>query len=135
MDAIEDMPLILAVSGTIRTVAMDVARSLDGSIATLTVAGRLTVTDTPGRLKAAALDAMAQGARAIILDLSQVPYIDSTRLGELITAHITVSRQQGRLVLVCTSGRIPALLKIAGLEGVFETHGSIEDARRALLGA
>lgn len=135
MDAIEDMPLILAVSGTIRTVAMDVARSLDGSIATLTLAGRLTVTDTPGRLKAAALEALAQGARAIILDLSQVPYIDSTRLGELITAHITVSRQQGRLVLVCTSGRIPELLKIAGLEGVFETYTSIDDARQALAGA
>lgn len=114
---------------------MDVARSLDGSIATLTLAGRLTVTDTPGRLKAAALEALAQRARAIILDLSQVPYIDSTRLGELITAHITVSRQQGRLVLVCTSGRIPELLKIAGLEGVFETYTSIDDARQALAGA
>lgn len=135
MDAIEDMPLILAVSGTIRTVVMDVARSLDGSIATLTLAGRLTVTDAPGRLKAAVQEMMAQGATAIVLDLSKVPYIDSTRLGELITAHITVTRQQGRLVLVCPSGRIPALLKIAGLEGVFETFLTIDDARHALTGA
>ena len=54
--------------------------------------GRLTVSDEPGSLKQAAADAVAGGAKSVVLDLSKVPYIDSTRLGELIAAHVTVSR-------------------------------------------
>lgn len=111
---------------------MEITRQLDGSVAVLALVGRLTVNDTPGRLKTEATQALADGARAIILDLAQVPYIDSTRLGELITAHISVSRQQGRLVLVCPTQRITALLRLAGLDGVFETYPSVADARRAL---
>jgi len=105
---------------------------VDG-IAVLALVGRLTVNDTPGQLKAEATLALAAGARAVILDLAQVPYIDSTRLGELIAAHITVARQGGRLVLVCPTERITALLRLAGLDGIFEIYRSRELARQALL--
>ena len=89
--------------------------------------------DTPGLLKTEATQAVADGARAVILDLAQVPYIDSTRLGELIGAHITVARQGGRLVLVCPTERITALLTLAGLGGIFETYSSLDLARQAVL--
>lgn len=111
---------------------MEITRQLDDGIAVLALVGRLTVTDAPGVLKAAAAQAVADGARAVALDLSQVPYIDSTRLGELIAAHITVARQEGRLVLICPTKRITALLRLAGLEGIFETYASLEEARTAL---
>ena len=113
---------------------MEISREQVGPIATLTLAGRLTVTDTPGRLKNEAADAIRAGATAVILDLTHVPYIDSTRLGELIATQITVSRQNGRLALVCPTQRITALLKLAGLEGVFETFPSVDAARTALGG-
>lgn len=113
---------------------MEITRAQAGHVATLTLAGRLTVTDTPGRLKAEAAAAIAEGATAVILDLTQVPYIDSTRLGELIATQITVSRQNGRLALVCPTQRITALLKLAGLDGVFETFPSVDAARSALGG-
>jgi anti-sigma B factor antagonist len=70
------------------------------------LAGRLTVNDQPGLLKEAVAEAVRRGARRVLLDLSGVRYIDSTRLGELIAAHITVSRQGGRLTLVATPPRI-----------------------------
>jgi anti-sigma B factor antagonist len=111
---------------------MEITQRRDGNIATLVVQGRLTITDTPGRLKAAATRALADGATAILLDLAQVPYIDSTRLGELIATHIAVARQNGRLLLICPTDRITALLKLAGLEGIFETFRSASDARKAL---
>jgi len=112
---------------------MEIIRHHVDGIAVLAMAGRLTVNDTPGLLKAEATQALADGARAVILDLAQVPYIDSTRLGELIAAHITVARQGGRLVLVCPTQRITALLQLAGLGGIFETYSSLELARQALL--
>jgi anti-sigma B factor antagonist len=112
---------------------MEITRHHVDAIAVLALVGRLTVNDTAGQLKAEATQALADGAGAVILDLSQVPYIDSTRLGELIGTHITVARQGGRLVLVCPTQRITALLKIAGLEGIFESYSSLDLARQAVL--
>ena len=111
---------------------MEIDTSLDGAIAIIRMTGRLTVSDKPGGLKQAATAAIAGGARVVLLDLSRVPYIDSTRLGELIAAHISVARQDGRLALVGTTARITELLTLAGLEGIFETHASVDAARAAL---
>lgn len=92
------------------------------------LSGRLTVTDEPGKVKQAVANAVERGARKVLMDLSGVRYIDSTRLGELIAAHIMVSRQGGRLTLVGTPDRILELLEIAGLDGVFELYKSVEEA-------
>jgi anti-sigma B factor antagonist len=92
------------------------------------LSGRLTVTEQPGLLRDAVSDLVRRGARDVYLDLSGVRYIDSTRLGELISAHITVSRQGGRLKLIGTPGPILELLEMAGLDGVFERHATVEEA-------
>jgi anti-sigma B factor antagonist len=97
-------------------------------VAIVELAGRLTVNDEPGMLKEAVAGAIQRGAKRVLLDLSGVRYIDSTRLGELIAAHVTVSRQGGRLSLVATPARIVELLDMAGLDGVFERLTSIEEA-------
>ena len=103
-----------------------------GEIAVLALSGRLTVNDQPGMLKDAVVTAVQDGAKHVLLDLSGVQYIDSTRLGEIIAAHITVTRHGGRLRLVGTPERITELLAIAGLEGVFERFATTEDASKQL---
>ena len=92
------------------------------------LAGRLTVNDQPGLLKEVIDEAAKKGSRRIALDLSGVRYIDSTRLGELIAAHITLSRQGGRLTLVALPPRIAELIDIAGLGSVFERLSTVEEA-------
>jgi anti-anti-sigma factor len=111
---------------------MEIQTSLDGRIATIRLTGRLTVSDKPGELKQAATSAVANGARSVVLDLARVPYIDSTRLGELIAVHVTVSRAGGRLALAGATDRITELLTVAGLEGIFESFGSVDQAHTAL---
>jgi len=103
-----------------------------GNVAVINLAGRLTVNDQPGMLKETVANALRRGARHVLLDLSGVRYIDSTRLGELIAAHVTVTRQGGRLKLVGVPGRVVELLQMAGLDGVFERYPSEEEATRDL---
>jgi anti-sigma B factor antagonist len=105
---------------------------IDGQVAIIELSGRLTVNDRPGVLKELVAAAIARGVHHVLLDLSDVHYIDSTRLGELIAAHITVSRSGGRLKLVHTPERVTELLVLAGLGDVFERFDSIDDARRSL---
>jgi anti-anti-sigma factor len=107
---------------------MDIRERQEGSVTVIELAGRFTVNDRPGQLRIAVAEAVARGARQLLLDLSGVHYIDSTRLGELIASHVTVTRQAGRLVLTGTPARIEELLTMAGLGGVFERHATIADA-------
>ena len=111
---------------------MDVYERRSGEVAILELGGRLTVNDQPGVLKEAVAGALQRGARHVLLDLSGVRYIDSTRLGELIAAHISVSRIGGRLKLVATPDRIVELLSLAGLGGIFERYATTDDAEASL---
>ncbi len=111
---------------------MDIREHRTGVVAVLELSGRLTVNDQPGLLKDTVAGAIQRGARHVLLDLSRVGYIDSTRLGELIAAHITVSRTGGRLRLVGTPSRVLDLLTMAGLDGVFEQFATTDDAAATL---
>jgi len=111
---------------------MEIRDRLIGNVAVVELAGRLTVNDQPGLLKDAITGIVSRGAQHVLLDLSEVHYIDSTRLGELIGAHVTVTRLGGRLKLVRTPPRIAHLLHIAGLGDIFECFESIESATSSL---
>ena len=111
---------------------MEIRERQLGELMVVELTGRLTVNDKPGVLKEAVAGAIAKGARHVVLDLAGVRYIDSTRLGELIAAHITVTRQGGKLKLVATPDRVCELLRMAGLDTVFERFATTEDAAKSL---
>lgn len=110
--------------------SMEIRERQIGDHTIVELKGRLTVNDQPGLLRQAVADAVQRGARQVLLDLSDVRYIDSTRLGELISAHVTVSRQGGKLRLVGTPERIVELLTMAGLDGIFERFATVQDAMK-----
>ena len=111
---------------------MEIRERQLGELTVVELTGRLTVNDKPGVLKEAVAGAIAKGARNVVLDLAGVRYIDSTRLGELIAAHITVTRQGGKLKLAGTPDRVCELLRMAGLDTVFEQFKTTEDAAKSL---
>ena len=109
---------------------MELTQREEGDVTVITLTGRLTVNDKPGLLKGAVAAAVARGAKHVVLELSAVKYIDSTRLGELIAAHVTLSRQGGRLSLAGVPARVAELLGMAGLDGVFSRYPTVGDAVR-----
>lgn len=109
---------------------MDLIEREVGGATVLQLTGRLTVNDRPGMLKGAVADAVDRGARRVVLDLSSVRYIDSTRLGEVIAAHVSLSRVGGQLRLAATPPRIAELFAMAGLDGVFARYPTVEAAVR-----
>jgi anti-sigma B factor antagonist len=62
-----------------------------------------------------------QGYSRLVIDLGQVPYIDSLGLGALIQAYATTTKSGGALKLLRVGKRLRDLLTITKLVTVFET--------------
>jgi anti-anti-sigma factor len=87
---------------------------------------------TVGDFRAALWDAAREGAGAVVVDLSQVSFIDSTGLGAIVELHSRLRRSGRRLAVVAPGGSAPAvLLGLAGLRDrlpISETRASALDA-------
>jgi anti-sigma B factor antagonist len=67
----------------------------------------------------------------LVLDLSEVPFCDSSGLGLLVSTLKRVRQAGGSLVLVTAPGMIERLLTITNLDGHFQTTRSVRDALAA----
>ena len=93
--------------------------------------GKITLGEGDELLKDKVNSLINQGHRKIVLNLADVPYLDSAGLGEVVRAYTTVSRQGGALKLLGLTKRITDLLAITKLLTVFETFDSEDEAVRS----
>ena len=68
----------------------------------------------------------------VILDLSDVPYIDSTALGALVSAYVSRQKAGRRVVLSGISERVANMLKITNVESLFLVFPTLEEAISSL---
>jgi len=102
-----------------------------GDVMVLDVKGKVTLGEGDEMLKDKVNSLVNQGNKKIVLNLAEVPYIDSAGLGEIVRTYTTVSRQGGSLKLLNLTKRITDLLSITKLLTVFETYESENDAIRS----
>jgi anti-sigma B factor antagonist len=93
-----------------------------GDVTILDMKGKMTLGDGDEMLRAKVNAIIQAGAKKILLNLGDVPYIDSAGLGEVVRTYTTVSRQGGVLKLLNLTKRIKDLLAITKLLTVFETY-------------
>ena len=98
------------------------------NVVILDLKGKLTIGEGDELLKGAIQKLMDQGHSNLLLNLEDVPYVDSAGLGEIVRTYTTVSRQGGSLKLVNLTKRITDLLAITKLLTVFDTFESEADA-------
>jgi anti-sigma B factor antagonist len=109
------------------SLSIDVSSAKDGAIVLFALGGSLDIATSPS-LRAALLDAAEGKNHEIIVDLSQLEFLDSTGLGALIGAHRRATENDGSVRLVAHEGQILRLLRITGLLDVFPVYPSVEAA-------
>ena len=62
---------------------------------------------------------LVKGIRRFVVDLSGVPFIDSSGMGELISIYTSITRLQGSIVLAGPVPRVRALLERIRLTRIF----------------
>ena len=106
-----------------------------GDVTIIDLNGKMTLGEGDELLRDKVNSLIAQGKKKLVLNLAEVPYIDSAGLGEIVRTYTTVSRQGGTLKLLNLTKRIQDLLAITKLLTVFETFESENDAVKSFSGA
>ena len=110
---------------------MQITERQVGDVMILDLKGKITLGEGDELLKDKVNSIVSQGRRKIVLNLAEVPYLDSAGLGEVVHAYTTVSRQGGSLKLLNLTKRITDLLSITKLLTVFDTFDSEDEAVRS----
>jgi anti-sigma B factor antagonist len=113
---------------------MQIDERVVNDVMILDLKGKMTLGEGDELLKDKINSLLQQGRKNILLNLENVPYIDSAGLGEVVRTYTTVSRQGGKLKLLNLTKRIQDLLAITKLLTVFETYENEPDAIKSFAG-
>ena len=97
----------------------------------LSLHGPLTMENVPPFLNAV----RREDARTVILDFSDVPYLDSSGLGSLVSAYVRRHKATQHIALSGVNDRVLKLFETTRVEPLFLMFPTLEDAITALTGA
>jgi anti-sigma B factor antagonist len=103
-------------------VKMQTAIREAGDVTIVDVKGRITVGEGNVILREIVRELSDKGKKAVVLNLGEVLYVDSSGVGELVKAHTTIRNQGGKLKLTNLNKRVNDLLEMTHLSAVFDIH-------------
>jgi anti-sigma B factor antagonist len=104
-----------------------ITHRLEGDVVIIEPGGREPLSDNDAGLQPLVRRLAEQGRRKFILNLKGVNYIDSTGLGAIARATITISQRDGELRLCNIARRVRDLMDAAKLTPVFQLYGTLDD--------
>ena len=105
-------------------------RQVDG-VTIVDLSGRITLGEGSVVLRDTIKDLLSKGQKKILLNLGDVSYIDSSGIGELVSAFTSVRNQGGELKLLHLTKKVHDLLQITKLYTVFD----VKDDEAIAIGA
>ena len=97
------------------------SREVDG-VAVLDLSGRITLGEGSVQLREAVRGLIGKGKKHILLNMGDVDYIDSSGLGELVSAFTTAKNQQAEVKLLNLTRKVQGLLQLTKLYTVFDIY-------------
>ncbi len=90
--------------------------------------GKITIGLGDVALREAVLESLTAGALNVLLDFQYVSTIDSSGVGEMVSAYTTVTNRGGQLKLVNLPPKVTDILQITQLITVFEVYDNEDEA-------
>ena len=102
-------------------------RDAGGKASVLAIKGEIDVSTAP-ELRDRLLTVAQNGQRVVVVDLSEVTFLDSTALGVLVSGLKRLRADGGDLRLVVTGRSVSKVLEITGLVEVFSIFETVDAA-------
>ena len=111
------------------TFAVELLRPSDG-VAIIQLQGEVDIHGAP-QFKEALLQGIGDGAQRIIIDFTEVSFIDSTSLGVVVTGVKGIKAHGGTLGIVCPDESLRAIFVTTGLDHILGIYRSRAEALSA----
>ena len=100
--------------------SIDLRTRESNGITIVDLRGRITLGEGSATVRDTVRDLLSLGQKRILLNLSDVNYIDSSGIGELVSAFTAAKKQGGELKLLNLTKKVHDLLQITKLYTVFD---------------
>ena len=107
---------------------MELKSREDGDITILTVTGDLVIGEPETIFKKTVTQLLEEGRVNLLVDLSNVGFLDSSGLGALVRALTQSQKEGGQTKLLNAGPQVRKLLQMTKLDSVFELHSDLEAA-------
>ena len=97
------------------------SREVDG-VTVLDLNGRITLGEGSVQLREAIRDLISKASKTILLNMGDVNYIDSSGLGELVSAYTTAKNQGAQVKLLSLTKKVKDVLQLTKLYTVFDIY-------------
>ena len=102
-----------------------------GDVTIVDFSGKITLGEGSAMLRNTVRELINSGSKKILLSLYDVDYIDSSGIGELVSAYTTVKNASGELKLLHLTKRVHDILQITRLFTVFDVQSDESTAIRS----
>lgn len=101
------------------------------NVTILSPQGKITIGVGDVALRTSVMEALESGSRNILLNMSSVTTIDSSGIGELVSAYTTITSRGGKLKLCSLPSKVSDVLHITQLITVFDVYDAEQEALAA----
>jgi anti-sigma B factor antagonist len=109
-------------------IELNISERQANGLTILDLSGNVTFDQGNAVLRSAIRRLLSEGKRNILLNFSNVCFVDSSGLGELVSGLTAINREDGQLKLLNLTQRTKELLEITKLSTIFETFENERDA-------
>jgi anti-sigma B factor antagonist len=106
-------------------------RKLDGGVTVVEISGRLNLGNSLISIENAIKRLIEQGARKLVVDLSDVNYIDSSGIGMLVACAGQMEQSSGRMRIAGAGGAVAKAFEIVHMERITPLDENVEAAAGA----
>ncbi|HEY6930660.1 MAG TPA: STAS domain-containing protein [Thermoanaerobaculia bacterium] len=100
----------------------------DGRVTIMSVHGDLVIGEPEATFKKTVTRLLEEGKVNLLVDLSEVGFLDSSGLGALVRAMTNSQKEGGQTKLLNAGPQVRRLLEMTKLDSVFEIHDDLERA-------
>lgn len=108
---------------------MKIEKRTNNDVVILDLKGKILIGDGIDELRAEINQLLTEKKVKILLNFQEVPYLDSTGLGEVVRSYTSVKNAGGSIKIVYLTNKVRDLLSVTKLITVFETF---EDEAKAV---
>ena len=112
---------------------MQISVAIDNGIAVIRISGKMIFDDSLFKLRKHVQEQLQSGIRRFIVDLAEVPHIDSSGCGEVIRVSGSIVKAEGLVAFIGLTGRVRTLWGRIKLDQIFQAFETADEAKQFLL--